>query len=255
MGKNVEIMNRNLTFEEFENYARNVPRRCYKTVFCLIEIDVTTDREEREVMYPEFEIRQRMQGIFSDKEQAERGIQECIKNAVEWNTEIYCFKVYEVPLNHVTYIGTGNFFKSVREYLYDEKCNLLDYTICSSLDEDIFTEYGSFLGKPAESMRFKKGDLVEVIEQDKVRLAVVNHDPTDTIWCYDLYKRLKKRDDLPYFLDESDYQVAVLDGPSYDTHSHEQLVDLMKPRYPIPVEMRREYESFIALSEAEENNE
>lgn len=254
MGKNEEIMKKDITFEEFENYARNVPRRDYITFFCLVEIDVTTDREEREVMYPEFDIFRSIKGIFSDKEQAERGIQECIKTAVECNTEIYCFKVYEVPLNHVTSIGTGNFFRSVREYLYDEKGNLLDYTTCSSLDEDIFTEYGSFLGKPAESMRFKKGDLVEVIEQDKVRLAVVYHDPTDTIWCYDLYKRLKNKDDLPYFLDASDYQVAVIDGPSYGTHSHEQLVDIMKPRYPIPEEMRREYETFIPLSEAEENN-
>ena len=253
MGKNEEIMKKDLTFEDFEDYARNVPRRDYKTVFCLVEIDVTTDREEKEVIYPEFDIFRSIKGIFSDKEQAERGIQECIKNAVDWNTEIYCFKVYEVPLNHVTYIGTGKFFRSIREYLYDEKRNLLDFTTCSTLDEDIFTEYGSFLGKPAEQTRFKKGDLVEVIEQDKVRLAVVNHDPVDTNWCYDLYTRLKTKDRGPYFLDASDYQVAVLDSPSYATHSHEQLVNLMKPRYPIPEEMRREYESFI--TKCEENSE
>lgn len=254
MGKNEEIMKKDLSFEEFENYARNVPRRGYKTVFCLVEIDVTTDSEEREVMYPEFEIFRSIKGIFSDKEQAETGIQECIKTAVKCHTEIYCFKVYEVPLNHVTYIGTGTFFRAVREYLYDDKGHEIDYTTCSSLDEDIFTEYGSFLGKPKEQMRFKKGDLVEVIEQDSVRLAVVNHDPTDTVWCYDLYKRLKKRNDLIYFLEASDNQATVLDGPSFHTHSHEQLVDIMKPRYPIPEEMKREYESFIPLSEAEENN-
>ena len=249
MGKNEQIMNKDLSFEEFEDYARNVPRRDYKTVFCLVEIDVTTDREEREVMYPEFEIRQRMQGIFSDKAHAEEGIKECVKSAYEDNVEIYCFKVYEVPLDQNTYLGTDNFYRSVREYLYNDKSHEIDSTTCSSLDEDIFTEYGSFLGKPKEHMRFKKGDIVEVIEQDKVRLAVVTHDPADTNWCYDLYKRLKKKDDLPYFLDESDYQVAVIDGPSYGTHSHEQLVDIMKPRYPIPEEMRREYETFITKCE------
>ena len=253
MGKNVDIMKQDLSFEEFEEMAMNIPRRDYKTVFCLVQIEVDEDLEEKKVMYPEFEIRQRMQGIFSDKAHAEEGIKECVKSALEDNVEIYCFKVYEVPLDQNTYLGTDNFYRSVREYLYDDKGHEIDSTTCSSLDEDIFTEYGSFLGKPKEHMRFKKGDIVEVIEQDKVRLAVVTHDPADTNWCYDLYKRLKKKDDLPYFLDESDYQVAVIDGPSYGTHSHEQLVDLMKPRYPIPEEMRREYESFI--TKCEENSE
>ena len=93
MGKNEEIMKKDLTFEEFEDYARNVPRRDYKTVFCLIEIDVTTDREEREVMYPEFEIRRTFQGVFSDKIKTERGIQEFIKTTQENECEVYCLSL------------------------------------------------------------------------------------------------------------------------------------------------------------------
>lgn len=41
MGKNVEIMKKDLTFEEFEDYARNVPRREYESFIALSEAEET----------------------------------------------------------------------------------------------------------------------------------------------------------------------------------------------------------------------
>ena len=249
MGKNQEIMGKNLSFEEFEELARNIPKRYEKTIFCLEEIDIIDEPDEIE--YPEINIYRHIMGLFENKSLAEQGIADCIVMAKEEKTDIYCFKIYELPLNQVTNINRLTYMRSIREYLYDPKGLELDHTTCSSLDEDNWSFYvfGMYLGKPKREIRFKKGDLVEIIGTDTVTLGIVSQDPIDTEWCYDLYKRVRKKGDYPYTLDYSDDQTTIVDGSEYGNHSHIQLCDMMKPRFPVPDEIRKRFEDYLIQSQ------
>ena len=247
MGCNEEIMKKDLSFEEFKELACNIPKRFTKTIFCLEEIDLRDDIED--IKYPEFDIYRHLMGFFETKQMAETGMKDCISKAQEEKTDIYCFKLYELPLNQVTNLNNFPYICNIREYLYDSKGIEIDHTVCSSLDEDVFTEYGSYLGKPKENIRVKEGDLVEIIGTDTVTLGIVSHDPINTEWCYDLYKRVRKKGDYPYTLDYSDDQTTIVDGSEYGNHSHIQLCDMMKPRFPVPDEIRKRFEDYLIQSQ------
>lgn len=152
----------------------------------------------------------------------------------------------KLPLDTLCDLWSLDYPSCIREHLYGPKGELLEHPVCSSLDEDLGTEYGHYLGKPKSQLRFRKGDIVEVIAGDTVHLAIVSHHPIDTRWCYDRYRRA--RNDTKhrcYILDYSDDQVAVVDGPEYGNHSHTQLCDIMVPRFPVPEELRRRYEDYL----------
>ena len=246
MGKNNKLMMNDFSFEEFEELARNIPKRSERTILCLEEIDIMDELDEIE--YPEIKIYRHIMGLFESKYIAEQGIVNCINKAQEEKTDIYCFKIYELPLNQVTNLNCFSYLRNIREYLYDSKGIEIDHTVCSSLDEDVFTEYGSYLGKPKKDIRVRKGNIVEILGNDKVTLGIVSQDPIDTEWCYNLYKRLKKKGDYPYSLDYSDDQTTIVDGPEYGNHSHVQLCNIMKPRFPIPVELRKRFEEYLVQS-------
>lgn len=238
-----DLMDRELSFEEFEQLAANVPKRAGSSVFRLVEIDIPDDSDGNKSMYPEFQISRCCKGVFSSLSNAEAGIHSCVSKN---ESDIYCFKIYELPLDRLSDIGGMDSPDCIREYLYGANGEMLEHTVCSSLMADLGTEYGSYLGKPKSQLRFKKGDIVEVMEDDTVRIAIISHDPIDTEWCYDLYRRVRKdTKHRRYMLDYSDDQVAVVDGPEYGNHSHIRLCDIMTPRFPVPEELRRLYEGWL----------
>lgn len=244
--KSADLIDRKLSFKEFERLAVNIPKRPRVTVFSLFETDILDDPEEMPSMYPEFRISRCCKGLFSTLSNAEAAIQSFIQ---EKESEIYCFKIYELPLDTLSNLGSLDFPDCIREYLYDSKGEMLEHTVCSSLNDDLGTEYGYYLGKPKSELRFKKGDIVEVIGADTVSLAIVSHDPIDTKWCYDLYRRaMNDTKHRCYIFDYSDDQVAVVDGREYGNHSHIQLCDIMLPRFPVTDELRRQYEDYLVSS-------
>lgn len=246
MDKGIDLIDRELSFEEFGRLAANIPKRSVRTVHSLIEIDIIDDPDETLSLYPEFRISRCCKGIFSSMAKAEAALQSCVSNN---ETDIYCFKIYELPLDCTSDLGSLDYPACIREYLYGPEGGILEHTTCSSLNDDIGTEYGHYLGKPKSQLRFKKGDIVEVIGADTVHLAIVPHDPVDTNRCYELYRRARNETKHRcYILDYSDDQVAVVDGPEYGNHSHTQLCDIMVPRFPITEEMRRKYEDYLVSS-------
>lgn len=246
MDKGIDLIDRELSFDEFGRLAANIPKRAGRTVHSLIEIDIIDDSDETLSVYPEFRISRCCKGIFSSMAKAEAALQSCVSNN---ETDIYCFKIYELPLDCPSDFGSPDYPYCIREYLYGPKGEMLEHTTCSSLNEDIGTAYGHYLGKPKSQLRFKKGDIVEVIGEDTISLAIVSHDPVDTRRCYELYRRARNETKHRcYILDYSDDQVAVVDGPEYGNHSHTQLCDIMAPRFPIPEELRRKYEDCLISS-------
>lgn len=250
MDKGIDLIDRKLSFEEFEHLAANIPKRSGRSVLSLVEIDIIDDLDESLSVYPEFRISRRCKGLFSSMAKAEAALQRCVSNN---ESAIYCFKIYELPLDCLYDFGSLDYPDCIREYLYGPKGEMLEHTTCSSLNDDIGTEYGHYLGKPKSQLRFKKGDIVEAMGADTVHLAIVSHDPVDTNRCYELYRRARNETKHRcYILDYSDDQVAVVDGPEYGNHSHTQLCDIMVPRFPIPEELRRKYEDYLVSSQTPE---
>lgn len=248
MDKGFDLIDRELSFEEFEHLADNIPKRSAgHTVHSLIEIDIIDDPDETLSVYPEFRISRCCKGLFSSISEAEVALQSCVGNN---ESAIYCFKIHELPLDCPSDFGSLDYPDCIREYLYSPKGEMLEHTTCSSLNDDIGTKYGHYLGKPKSQLRFKKGDIVEIIGVDTVHLAIASHDPIDTNRCYELYRRVRNETKHRcYILDYSDDQVAVVDGPEYGNHSHTQLCDIMVPRFPIPEELRRKYENYLVSSQ------
>lgn len=56
MEKGIDLIDRKLSFEEFEHLAANIPKRPGRTVHSLIEIDIIDDSDETLSVYPEFRI-------------------------------------------------------------------------------------------------------------------------------------------------------------------------------------------------------
>lgn len=246
MGRNIKLMEKELTFEEFMELAKNIPKRPGKTIFCLEEIDIRDDIDK--IQYPEFHIERDIMGLFESREMAEGGITSCISNADEESRNIYGFKIYELPLDRITNLRNFSCLKSIREYLYDSNGKELDHSICSSLEEDVFEEYGSYLGKPESELRFKKGDMEEIIGSETVSLGIVSMDPVGIRWYYDLYQRLRKDGIWSYSSDYSDDQVPVVDGPDYGNHSHVLFCNMMKPRFPVSEELRNNFKDYLTQS-------
>ena len=132
--------------------------------------------------------------------------------------------------------------------LYDPDGKLLDKTFCSYLDRDFNTEFGRFRGRPQEAIRFKDGDIVEVLCGDEVTLAVASGSSPTIERCWGLRERIsqdrhwQRKDgktltddeiDEAYFFDCSDDQITVIDGPEFGAHEHVSPLCLMHPRYPI----------------------
>lgn len=80
--------------------------------------------------------------------------------------------------------------------------------------------------------------------RDEVSLAVLYSGVPDIDWCWGVYQRgLQRYPDMPYGLDFFDERVIVIDGPSYCEHSHIDPLNVMKPRFPIPEDIRKELET------------
>ena len=96
---------------------------------------------------------------------------------------------------------------------------------------------------------------MEVNEGDCVRLAVVSSPVPDVQYCWELYNRCIKNAKRPhYILDDSDDTLVVLEGPSYDYHSHVSPLNLMKPLFQIPADLESEMKTWIKRADTENKN-
>ena len=248
-----------MTFEEFREMAINPLRRDVDTIFQVIEYDVKDLPGRRRCHYPKFYVRHFCVGYCKTLTEAENVMKDAIREAGKYNTEIYCFHIKEFPIGEYMSFNWEGYGVSWR--LYDATGRFLDRTYCSDLELDHGTPYGRYRGRPEESFRFKAGDIVEVLDGDEVRLAVATGAPLTIEWYWELRERIRKRKgfigecdedreltdeevEAAYIPDSSDDQIPVIDGPSYATHEHVHILNLMPLRYPISKNLRDKYEGY-----------
>ena len=255
-----------MIFEEFRELALNPPCRDLDTIFQVIEYDVNDLSVRRRNHYPKFYVRHFCVGYGNTLTEAENIMKEAIREACKYDTEIYCFHIKEFPIGEYMSFNWEGYGISWR--LYDSTGRFLDKTYCSDLELDHRTPYGQYRGRPEESFRFKAGDIVEVLDGDEVRLAVATGAPLTIEWYWRLRERIRKRleeekqgvvtdEELEkaYIPDSSDDQIPVIDGPSYATHEHVHVLNIMPLRYPISKKLRDKYEGYYRamLKEGSEN--
>ncbi len=223
----------NLTFEEFQERANRRPALDGTWIYKLTQ---TFYDEDVKVPYPMFDLDYQDERLFLSFDSAVDFIHENKRD------DIYCSWLKQTPVGE-----RENEHGAV--WLFDSEGNMIDYTTTHSFGEGVEAH---FYGRPADRQRFRKGDIVEVVSRDKVKLAVLNSDVPDIEHCWKIYQSCVKKRDIPYFLDYSDDTEVIIDGPSYCFHEHVSPLCLLTPRFPIPDDIRKEMETWVERAEEED---
>jgi hypothetical protein len=212
-----------------------------KTIFELSQIEYR-DRFDDDVppSYPSFEADISRVGFFSSLAAAEEGMQKQIASRKEhgWD-ELFGFWVYEFEVDKCNY----EMSKSKRNYLPDG--SLLDECLTSEIpiDIDILEEFN---GRPTEKLRYRPGDLVEVLHGDTVTLEIVGATPCTPEKVSETKNRMIKEYGSAIGFDASDdcyYTMPPMPASGdADYHSHPSPVMMFPVRFPVSDELKGQLE-------------
>lgn len=180
-----------------------------------------------------------------------------------WLSQNRFFTSFEDAVNFLQKASDKNLYNSVltqisvgeldheqgASWLFNSEGQMIDFTPTHSyLLREVPEAF--FYGRPDSRQRFKVGEIVECVGSEEVTLCVVASLPPSAEWCWKYKERGRG-----YMLDYSDDSTLVLDGPSYRDHDHVSPLYLMKPRFPIPDNIRKEMETWLDRAEKEEEEE
>jgi len=207
-----------------------------KTIFELVRI--TANSKSR---YPVRKTRKWDMGFFSTLAKAEKQMNEDVKICRAGESDqmvhiaeddVLAYKITERELDE----EQGDNIQSVRTYTADgspnDKC-LLDHK-CER----------HFEGRSQEQIRFRPGDIVEVIDERQAELCVVEHaQPTE-----DDYKRFcnrcqEKYNEIPFHWDYSDDSYLVESLGEGDTHFHPLSPYVFSPTRPVSKALKDKFKS------------
>jgi hypothetical protein len=180
--------------------------------------------------YP-FDLRNLRIGFFSSLDRAEAAVKKCVKYRKMCNMEtLYCFFVIEYRIDEMVWI---NDMVTIRSYLPDGKPeeSCLTSAVCG--DDGSLEE---FAGRKPDEVRFKKGDLVEVVEGRNCFLGIVAGTPLTEDEARE-FKQRSKLGATPNYLDDL-YCVLDFDG-KYTSHCHPLCTHVFQPRLRIPKTLER----------------
>lgn len=151
-------------------------------------------------------------GAYTTLEKAEKAMMRVVKN---WDTDEdnYCFIITERKLNPKP---DKEDVVGVRTYLPDG----------SWYEENMVGQDGVFRGRPNERIRFKIGDVVEVLYGKTVELAIVGNTPPSLEFAEQMrQRRLEKGMTDGFFMDKFDDSYTIYDTrPGGHTHFESQFV-------------------------------
>ena len=158
-------------------------------------------------------------GAYTTLEKAEKAMMRVVKN---WDTDEdnYCFIITERKLNPKP---DKEDVVGVRTYLPDG----------SWYEENMVGRDGVFRGRPNERIRFKIGDVVEVLYGKTVELAIVGNTPPSLEFAEQMRKRrLGNGVTDEFFMDKFDDSYTI-----YDTHpgghTHVESLFVFPTRKPV----------------------
>lgn len=141
--------------------------------------------------------------------------------------DVYAFFIREVPVD-VPAPGV----QCLSERVYGPDGQLIDFRDFSSVDE----APGVFEGRTPERIRFKQGDIVEVLGMDEVELAYVANGPVSR------EEAARINSGAIITLDVTDDSYMVFLGPTFSFHQHIDALSVFSPHFKIPGPMLRKIE-------------
>lgn len=229
-----ESLRKDLTYEEFFNMANLRPEPdgnwLYRYTGYMVNAEIP-------VPYPAYIIRKCQSVLFLSYTDAESFMKDAVKEIVssddESELEYYCHRIIQIP------IGKEESNEGA-SWLFDSYGELLDCQLSSgtNVSESLY-----YFGLSPECQRFKKGDIVEVIHNDTVKLAVVKLPSMTTDECWQRYKDYVSGEIPDYYPERSDGSCIVRYSAGKDDIDYISPTNIMKPHFFVnegkKAEMRR----------------
>ena len=171
-----------MTFEEYKKHAEN-PQFSDAPAIFKVEIyaidSCGSKKYYRKTMSEPWKYSEIYCMTFEEAKQ-------CLHNEMDRiEFEKYCAYIFQIPINKSTN------FPYVRAWLYDYNGHLIDQSYCPY---NINEEHFPFRGRPEYAIRFKRGDIVELLNDhcDESKFAIVYNTPPDIETAYKMNNRLKE---------------------------------------------------------------
>ncbi|MCD8209142.1 MAG: hypothetical protein LUD72_14480 [Bacteroidales bacterium] len=225
------------TYEEFMGLSKKPPVWKGKTLYELSVVSIELYRRR----YPRYDVGTLSQGFFNTREEAEQAMRQHKEEKDKYAYETYCYYLHEYPCSRII-----NIADSVSCRVYDASGQLVEQTLCSNM-RHLDDSSNEFFGRTENKLRFKKGDIVEVLGRDEVWLAVVTATPPspERVWTiHNNFKRTALKEHLErggteedfaydgmcvgWGMDAMDDSYTVIDGPSADYHNQRPLQNSLK---------------------------
>ncbi len=245
-------MTEKTTYEEFMELSKNPPVWKGETLYELSVVSI----EPYGRRYPRYDVGTYTQGFFRTREEAEQVMRQNKEGKDKHGEKIYCYYLRECPYSLMSHVCD---FVTCR--VYDASGQLIEQALCSKM-QHLDVDSNEFFGRTEDKLRFKKGDIVEVLG-NKVWLAVVINTPPEpeTVWAvHNNYIRMLHRrhlemggreEDFSFdgrseglFSDAFDDSYTVIDGPSAACHHHIEATHIFAPHFAIPAKTRQRFERY-----------
>ena len=194
-----------------------------KSVFQILEVRYTHSRPRR---YPVFKVYWIQLHLASSFILAEEFLNTYVQDPQN-RENVYAFYIREVPVD-VPAPGVH----CLSERVYGPDGQLIDFRDFSSVDE----APGVFEGRSPERIRFKPGDIVEVLGMDEVELAYVANGPVSR----EEAARINSKAIIT--LDVTDDTYTVFLAPDYASHRHIDALRLFPPHFKVTSPVLRRIE-------------
>lgn len=202
-------------------------------VISVFDVWATYDRNWRKPHYPSYDVKTLKVGSAFSLDSAERIVSETvgIDKADCLGSSLHSLRIIELPVGKYALD-----WQSLSEYVYDRDGRLLD---CRTTQYD-----GMFPGRRSDQLRFREGDLCEVLDGERVYLGFVVEVPPSV-------EEASRINANPFHLDGTDDCYIVLPDPHYISHDHVDSLRIFTPMHKISAQtekrLRDAYDAFRAF--------
>jgi hypothetical protein len=209
-----------------------------QTIFTLIKVEYDFEHDNKTldpipVQYPEFEVSKFTMGLFSTLAKAEQTMKAHVEGDKCYIDDVFCYLINEHRLDECSW----GWNETSRSYLPDG--SLLEECLLSELPDDD-GGYDEFLGRPSDKIPYKVGELVEVLQGNKVFLSIVGGCPYTPEETDELKKKhINYRSD---YMDDSYYTFSVCEDDDHDTHEHPRSTQMFPLRFAVSDELKQNLE-------------
>lgn len=213
-----------------------------RSVFLMRSYFSYTDNQD----YPLLYLHRNERGYFLSLSRAEQAMQTILEKACK-SLVPYAFHIKEIPLNSLFYSIT------LSEYLFDGGGKLIEQTSCLDDDWDDFEKFSHstkrFKGREDSQIRFKVGDLVEVLHPASAtaELMIVGRVP----FSPDRVMEIESDPDNPSSDIPDEYACLPIDGKRFNYY---QPTLILPPSLPLDESLVESYRKYMEEAKAKHIN-